>query len=129
MYENYKLCPELRPSEVCIVLEQYHEGKFERQFHEHVPRSRLSEDARINLLRALVIRFYGWAGMGPEGVVRSFLNRRGNKPVARDLRFHTTYPEPGVIRYCCGADTQAWIDVVIAPRNFRQPAGDKPSQE
>lgn len=121
MYENYKLCPELRPSEVCIVLEQFHQGKNDRQFHEHVPSSRLSENARINLIRALVIRFYGFDGMGAEGIVRSFLNNKGKTPPVRDLRFVTRYPEPSVIRYYCGTDTLAWIDVVIRPSKFRKP--------
>src|SRR5437016_2464203 len=28
MYENFKLCPDLRVSDVCLVVEQYSEGDF-----------------------------------------------------------------------------------------------------
>lgn len=59
MYENYKLCERLKPSDLCLVVEQYQEGKFLRKFHEHVPKSRLSEDARRSLLCALVMHFSG----------------------------------------------------------------------
>ena len=54
-YENYKLCAELKPKEICLVLEQCEEGKFVRQYHEHIPVHRLSNDARSNLLFAMVI--------------------------------------------------------------------------
>ena len=120
MYESYKLWPELRPGELCLVLEQYREGIFERQFHEHIPRSRLSADRKINLLRALVVRFYGFSGMGPEQIVRAYLNTKGKSPPANArLRIVTSYPEPGVIRHYCGGDTAAWIDEVIVPSKFR----------
>jgi len=119
--ENQKLCSELRPDELCIVLEQYHEGKFERQFHEHVPRSRLSAESKINLLRALVVRFYGFTGMGAEQIVRVHLNAKGKVPSRNvALRIHTSYPEPGVLRQYCGGDTAAWADEVIAPASFRR---------
>jgi hypothetical protein len=42
-YEKYKLCPTLKPRDVCIVLEQYEEGFFIRRFHKHVPASRISD--------------------------------------------------------------------------------------
>jgi hypothetical protein len=32
MYENHKLCENLKPKEICIVVEQYKEGNFEQQF-------------------------------------------------------------------------------------------------
>jgi hypothetical protein len=46
LYEGKDLCPELDPSHLCIVLEQYKAGVFERQFHRHVPRHRLSDAAK-----------------------------------------------------------------------------------
>jgi hypothetical protein len=120
-YENHKLCPTLQRGEICIVVEQYHEGKFERQFHEHVPRSRLSAEGKINLLRALVVRFHGFTGMGAEQIVRAHLNSRGKVPSKNvALQIHTSYSEPGVLRQSCGGDTAAWADEVIAPSSFRQ---------
>jgi hypothetical protein len=121
MYENHKLCSELRANELCIVLEQYHEGKFKRQFHEHVPRSRLSAESKINLLRALVVRFYGFSGMGAEQIVRAYLNTKGKTPSKNiELQIHTSYPEPGVLRHYCGGDTAAWADEVVLASSFRQ---------
>ncbi len=111
MYEHHKLCDRLKPSEICVVVEQYTEGIFIRKFHEHVPKSRLSIDARINLLRALVIHF---SGLGAETIVRCFLNKRGKTPAANDsLRIETSYPEPGVLRDYCGSNTVAWSDQVM----------------
>ena len=54
MYENHKLCPELKPKEICLVVEQYHEGVIDRKYHLHVPQHRLSEDALGYLLKELV---------------------------------------------------------------------------
>jgi hypothetical protein len=126
MYENYKLCSELEPSDRCLVVEQYVEGKFEQRFHQHVPKSRLSVDAVINLLRALVARFDGESGMSAEQIVSAYLNNRARTPPASAvLRIVTSYPEPGVIRYYCGANTKAWSDQVIAKQDFRTRGGDK----
>jgi hypothetical protein len=116
-----KRCPELKPNELCFVLEQYHEGKFTRQFHEHVPRSRLSAENKINVIKSLVVRFYGFEGMGPESIVRAYLNNRGKTPSASAvLRIHSSYPEPGVLRHSCGGDTAAWVDEVVLPSSFRR---------
>jgi len=118
MYENYKLCDHLKASELCLVVEQYTAGTFTRQFHEHVPKSRLSDDARRNLLRALVISF---SGVGAETIVRCHLNSRGRTPAAdNSLRMVTSYPEPGVLRLYCGINTKAWCDQVIIPKEFRR---------
>ena len=114
------LCPDLCPNELCIVVEQYREGTFERQFHEHIPRSRLSSKSKVELLRALVIRFYGFSGMGAEQIIRAHLNQRGKTPSANAaLRIHTSYPEAGVLRRHCGGDTAAWIDEVVLTSSFR----------
>ncbi len=120
MYENYKLCDRLKPSEVCLVVEQYNaKGTFTRKFHEHAPKSRLSDDARRNLLRALVIHY---SGIGAETIVRCYLNTRGRTPAAdNSLRMVTSYPEPGVLRSHCGTNTRAWSDQVIASVKFRRP--------
>jgi hypothetical protein len=121
MYENYKLCDELKPREICVVVEQYEQGKFIRQYHEHVPAFRLSNDARINLLRALVLRFSGFSA---ETIVRCHLNTRGKQPPADEghLRSAVSRPERGVLRSYCGTDTIAWSDQVIQPSDFRRHA-------
>ena len=118
MYENFMLCDELRPSEACLVVRQYDRGAFNTRYHAHVPNVRLSQDRRINLLRALVLHF---SGLGPDTIVRCYLNDRGRDPEAdRRLRIIVSYPEPGVLRSYCGTDTQAWLDQVISTENFRQ---------
>jgi hypothetical protein len=76
------------------------------------------KDAQGQLLRALVIRF---SAMSARTIVRNHLNTRGKSPPAEnDLRFHQTYPEPGVIRFYCGGNIKAWSDKVILPSQFRQ---------
>jgi hypothetical protein len=118
MHENFKLCEKLKPHELCIVIERYNEGDVSREFHEHLPSVRLSKDAQGQLLRALVIRF---SAMSARTIVRNHLNTRGKSPPAEnDLRFHQTYPEPGVIRFYCGGNIKAWSDKVILPSQFRQ---------
>jgi hypothetical protein len=119
MYENHKLCDHLKPSEICFVVEQYTKGMFTQEFHEHVPRSRMSKEARINLLRALVIYF---SPIGAEQIVHCYMNERSGKP-ARDTSLEiraTTHPEPGVLRHYCGGNTVAWCDMVIIPSQFRK---------
>jgi hypothetical protein len=117
MYENYKLCDSLKPSEICFVVEEYDKGKFIRKFHEHVPKSRLSAEARGSVLCALVMHF---SGMGAESIVRCHLNRRGGRPSFDNSLFMVvSYPEAGVLRTYCGANTKAWSDHVIVPTKFR----------
>jgi hypothetical protein len=116
MFENHKLCSDLKTKEMCLVVEQYNEGTIERKFHMHVPKHRLSEDALAYLLKALVIKF---ENNEPLTIVRSFLNSRGKNPSARNFNFHVTYPEPGVMRKYCGANTCAWADQVVVPSSFR----------
>ena len=82
MYENHKLCEKLKPKEICFVVEQYKEGVFERKFHEHVPKHRLSESALQDLLQALVLKF---ENNEPWTIVRSHLNERGKEPPAYKL--------------------------------------------
>lgn len=113
-------CDKLAASEICIIVEKQSDGGFVRHVHTHVPRHRLSEDARYNLLRALVMRY---SEADPEMIIRSYLNRRGANPAASvAFQIQVTYPEPGVIRHFCGAETpaRAWAEEVIAPEKFRQ---------
>ena len=117
MYESHKLCPDLKPKEICLVVEQYHEGVIERKFHMHVPKHRLSEDALAYLLKALVLKF---ENNEPQTIVRGFLNDRGKNPSALNFSFHVSYAEPGVLRKYCGGNTSAWADQVVLPSSFRK---------
>jgi hypothetical protein len=124
MQGQFKLCPDLRPADVCLVVEQYREGGFERRFHKHVPRERLSDDARLDLLRALVARFLARTGPNAEQIIGSYLNTNIERPVAPNgLTVVTSHPEPGVVRCYCGSATVAWSDHVFARRQFRLPQG------
>ena len=124
MFENYKLCDALKASEICLVVEQYAEGSFTREFHEHVPRYRLSNESRVNLLRALVVQF---SSLGPERLVRCYLNTKARTPPSdNSLLILVSYPEPGVLRTYCGTDTRAWSDQVVAPSGFRNAEALKP---
>ena len=76
----FKLCPDLLGTDVCLVVEQYREGDFERRFHKHVPRALLSDGARAELLRALVARFSERAGPSAEQIVSVYLNASGDNP-------------------------------------------------
>lgn len=118
MYENHKLCPDLKASDICLVVERYENGPMVRVFHEHVPKYRLSNESRFFLLRALVTHF---SGMAPESIVAGYLNGRGKKPERRLVfQIQTEYPEAGVVRRYCGANTIAWSDEVISPGKFRK---------
>ena len=117
MYENHKLCDSLKSSEICLVVEQYTEGIYLRKFHEHVPKHRLSNSARTNLLRTLVLHF---SGASAEAIVSSSLNKRGRSPPAMTILCTASYPESGVLRFYCGTDTVAWSDQVISPKDFRR---------
>jgi hypothetical protein len=111
MYENHKLCSELRPNELCIVLEQYHEGNSLNVSFTNMSR------AHGCLPKAKSICCARWW----SGSVRAFLNTNGKVPSKNvTLQIHTSYPEPGVLRHYCGGDTAAWADEVIAPASFRR---------
>lgn len=122
MHGHFKLCPDLQPADVCLVVEQYREGDFERRFHKHVPRERLPDAARLDLLRALVERFSARTGPSAEQIVGSYLNGNGaNPPPPNHLTVVTSHPEPGVVRCYCGSATVAWSDHVFARKQFRLP--------
>ena len=126
MYENFKLCAELKPRECCLVFEQYRDGEFTREYHRHFPRNRISQASMIEMLKAFVVRFEGISGMGPDGIVASYLNTRGKDPAARNsFQIQVTYPEPGVMRRYCGTNTRAWVDEVVLPSKFRQNLAEK----
>jgi hypothetical protein len=122
MQTRFKLCPDLQASDVCLVVEQYREGEFERRFHKHVPRALLSDSARADLLRALVARFSERTGPSTDQIVSAYLNTSGDKPPpSNNLTIVTSHPEPGVVRSYCGSATVAWSDHVFARTQFRRP--------
>jgi hypothetical protein len=119
---QFKLCSDLQPSDVCLVVEQYRDGGYERRFHKHVPRERLADAARLDLLRALVARFSARTGSSAEQIVGSYLNGNGESIQASNhLTIVTSHPEPGVVRCYCGSATVAWSDHVFARKQFRLP--------
>ena len=116
-YEGYKLCPELKPKEYCLVVEQYEEGTFERLFHAHIPAHRISKNCRLEVLRTLVARY---APLWFEAIVATYVNAKPGEPAHENLLpMHVTYPERGVLRTYCGTNTKAWIDEVLVPTDFR----------
>lgn len=123
LYSEFHLCPMLTPEMKCIRLRKYNhnhtEGDvFTELFHEHCPRHRISQDASIEMLKALVLRY---EQVGAPYILRCYLNKRGREPQPYDpFQITVKYPEPGVLRVYCGTDIQAWIDTVISPRHFRQ---------
>jgi hypothetical protein len=117
IYEDYKLCPDLKPRECCLVLEQYDEGAFKRLFHAHIPLHRLSESRKLEILKVFVVRYMP---LEADAIVSAYINDRGKSPHHEDpFRVHVTYAEPGVQRIYCGLNTKAWIDQVILPSSFR----------
>jgi hypothetical protein len=120
MYDNYKLCSELRCREVCVVVEQHRAGQFDRVHRAHIPSRRLSKDRILNMLRALVCRFNGRTGLGFDQIVSSYVNDRSGSPSQYNpFQITVAYPEPGVLRTYCGTDTKAWADEVISKSSFR----------
>ncbi len=116
-YENFKLCPDLKIKELCVVLEKYHDGSFERQFHRHIPSYRLSQSRKMEMLKALVVRY---AMFNADTIVSAYVNNRGQNPSHSDkFQIHCSYPESGVQRVYCGTNTKAWIDQVLSPTSFR----------
>jgi len=119
MYQDFKLCDCLKPSEICLVVEQLTERGLVRKFHKHVPKSRVNQGADARVLHALFMRF---SGADADTIVNSYLNKR--KPVPERPHVVWAYPEPGVLRTYCGSmavgDTIAWSDRVTSWDSFRQ---------
>jgi hypothetical protein len=117
LFDNYKICPTLDAKHTCIVVEQYSHGKMTIEFHEHVPYRRLSDDARRNLLKMLMVNF---SKIDANSLLSYFVNKRGKNPLAADMNWVCSYPEAGVIRTSCGTNTRAWSDQVIDKSKFRK---------
>ena len=117
LFSGYKVCTTLDPKHVCFIVEQYHEGRLEVIFHQHIPRSRQSSDCRRNLLKALVIKFLNES---EDSISTHYINSKGNNPSAANFVWDTSYPELGVIRQSYGQNTRAWFDEVIDKSKFRQ---------
>ena len=117
LFDNYKICPTLDAKHTCIVVEQYSQGIMIEIYHDHVPYRRLSDDACRNLLKMLMINF---SKIDPNSFLSYYVNSRGKNPLAANMNWVSSYPEAGVIRTTCGANTRAWSDQVVNKSNFRQ---------
>jgi hypothetical protein len=117
VYDGFKVCPDLKAKQICIVVEEYNEGNFYRRFHEHISKHRISDENLSTMLQTLVLKFQN---NEPLTIMRSFLNKRGQDPSRYTLRWHVTRPERGVLRKHCGSNVCAWADQVIAPWDFRK---------
>jgi hypothetical protein len=117
-HSDDQICPTLGPSERCLRVMQYRDGRFEDIHHQHVPASRLSVGVETEVLRALVSSAGAWP---PDWQVTSRLNaRRGGPSVYPRFTIVVGHPEPGVLRrYCSSGDVTAWCDSVVAPHVFR----------
>jgi hypothetical protein len=121
-HSNFGLCDTLAPKTKCVRVFKYNSGQgemFSEVSHEHFPDHRISEDAAIQMLKALVVRYTEWEA---PYIVRCFLNDRGSNPAScrNQLKIVCEYPEPGVMRKYCGTNVVAWFDTVITPESFRQ---------
>lgn len=117
IYDGFKLCETLASDKTCLDVERYTSGTYERLFHLHVPKSRISQDDHHHILKALVLNF---REANPEQIIESFFNNRGKKPdICRLLKINVSRPESGVLRKYRGVDTVAWMDWVFDKRTFR----------
>lgn len=125
IYSGFQLCPDLKPGYWCIRLMKYSSGSgpaYKKLFHEHIRKHRLREDTTTQLLRALVLVY---SGIEAPGIVRSYLNGRGDDPPPDPrLQITTEYPERGVVRKYCGGNVQAWVDTIVGAHLFRKPDED-----
>lgn len=119
MYEHYKTCPCLSLKEKCFRVQRYNEGEIVETFHEHLPSHRLSLDAELEALRALVGHCAGW---NEAFILHSRLNgRKGGPSCYPGFMSHVSYPEAGVIRrYLSSGSATAWSDTIVNPGNFRR---------
>jgi hypothetical protein len=124
MYSGFQICGALKPKVKCIRLRKYNAGQgnpYTELFHEHVPEHRISEDNAVEMMKAMVLRYQ----KAPASYIMCcYLNNRGKEPAScNPFQIVVDYPEPGVVRKYCGTDFQAWVDTVIAPRQFRRERG------
>ena len=127
IYENFRLCKTLTPSQKCVRLQVYWKGRVEQRFHKHVAVNRLAEKRIAEMLTTLVLRYEEAAG---DRIVDAYLTRRGRAAkAAHPYWIHVTYPEPGVIRRYCGGNTLAWVDWVCRPEVFRRDSDRAESDE
>ena len=106
---------------MCFRARRYRQGEWGDVCHEHIPRSRLSQEGTREVVRSLVARFSDWSA---QYIVRSHMNGRGNNP-ARYPGFtsETTHPEPGVLRqYFASPEVTAWYYDAYSKADFRPAA-------
>jgi hypothetical protein len=121
VYEGHELCGDLAAGQMCFKARRYQGGVWEDVCHEHVPRSRLSQEGAREVLRSLVAHFSDWP---PQFIVGSYLNRRGKNPATYPgFMSQTTYPEPGALRqYVSSPAVTAWCDDAYSAADFRPAA-------
>ena len=93
IYENFQLCKTLTPSEKCVRLQVYSEGRVEQRFHRHVPTHRLADKRVAAMLTTLVARY---EEAPADRIVSAHLTRRGRAAnLAYPYDITVKYPEPG----------------------------------
>lgn len=117
IHENFELCPDLIPGQVCFRTKIYQGGIYSDLFHDHIPAYRISQDGALEVLRSLIASYSNWSG---GYILQSTLNKRGNDPACYPgFVHHTSYPCPGVMRrYTSSGNTIAWFDKVISTSAF-----------
>lgn len=115
---GHQLCPELTKGVRCFRSRRYREGEFLDVHHEHIPVRRMSHDAALEALRALIVCAAEWPS---SFVLRSLLNSRPGSPERYPgFQHDVSYPETGVVRYVTSSGNYwSWFDLVVLPKSFR----------
>jgi len=107
-----QICDSLKPSEKCIRLKRYNHGEGDlltELFHEHFPSHRISENAQIEMMKAMLLT-YGKAEA--PYILRCYLNDHGREPPHYDaFRFSPPDLQDGWLRLTCRCgDFEAWLE-------------------
>lgn len=119
MYTNFMVCESLKPNERCFYIRRYSEGIYTEICHEHVPKSRMSQEDTLSALKALIVKHSGWADIY---TLQSYMNNRGRNPSASgSLNIRIEYPSPGVIRrICANSNIEGWVDEPLKVNNGKR---------
>jgi hypothetical protein len=105
-YTNHMVCDTLERKQRCFRCWQYRDGKVDEVFHQHLPKYRMSHEAALEALRAMIAINGGWS---LAFALHSRMNDRGNEPQA--------YPgfrgavESATIRHIMSSGNDwAWFD-------------------
>jgi hypothetical protein len=117
MAADVQICPTLDPKEKCIRLNKYNRGQGDLStelFHKHFQRHRISEDAQIEMMKAMVLTY---EKPEPLFVLGCYLNGRGRDPAPYDPFRIKVHLHDGWVRITCGGtsgtDFQAWLEYRI----------------